>query len=72
MQIKPPQVGQVYVSQIDPDLTVYVVAVTSIEGDEGFTVEACDPVYKDNTDYADGLDITADIWAKHGFVLSPE
>jgi len=70
MQIKP-QIGQIYVSHIDPDLIVYVVDITKADGDEGFTVEGCDPDYKDDTDNADGFEITADIWEKHNFTLVP-
>jgi hypothetical protein len=62
-----PQIGKIYASQTDPKLVVYVVDVTSVEGDEGFTVEACDPAYKDDIENADGMEITADIWAQHGF-----
>ena len=67
-----PQIGKIYASQTDPKLVIYVVDVTSVEGDEGFTVAACDSTYKDDVQNADGLEITADIWAQHGFVLVTE
>ncbi|MGC2164913.1 MAG: hypothetical protein WA632_02735 [Gallionella sp.] len=73
MLIKPPQVGQTYVSRIKPELMVYVVDVVHEQNDDsadpGFIVEACDPTYKDDTHNADGYDITDDVWLKHDFVL---
>jgi hypothetical protein len=72
MLIKPPEIGQTYVSRIKPELTVYVVDVVFDQDDEhadpGFIVEACDPAYKDDTDNADGYDISHDVWLKHDFV----
>lgn len=72
MLIKPPQVGQTYVSRTKPELIVYVVDVVygqdEEDADPGFIVEACDPAYKDDTDNADGYDITDDVWVKHDFV----
>ena len=74
MQIKPPQIGQTYISSINPKLVVYVVDV--IEADESdhgdFIVEGCDPAYKDDTMNADGYDISADIWVKNKFTLVAE
>jgi hypothetical protein len=76
MQIKPPQIGQTYLSRTDPDLLIYVVDVTYPDADDDvdteFLVEGCDPAYKDDTYNADGLEFTADVWASHDFVLVPE
>jgi hypothetical protein len=76
MQIKPPQIGNTYLSSTDPDLLIYVVDVTiphaDDEVDTPFLVEGCDPAYKDDTWNADGLEFTADVWAKHNFALVPE
>jgi hypothetical protein len=73
---KPPEIGQTYVSRIKPELMVYVVDVVYGQdgeaADPGFIVEACDPAYKDDTDNADGYDITDDVWLKHDFVLVTE
>jgi hypothetical protein len=76
MQIKPPKIGQTYLSRTDPNLLIYVVDVTVPGADEDadteFIVEGCDPAYKDDTMNADGLEFTADIWAKYDFSLVPE
>jgi hypothetical protein len=76
MQIKLPQIGQTYISGVNPKLVVYVVDVIVIETDEGddtdFIVEGCDPAYKDDTRNADGYDITADVWFKNNFTLAAE
>ncbi len=76
MQIEPPQVGQIYVSGIDPNLIVYVVEVNvhEVPGDANilFTVECCDPAYKDDFINADGCEITSDVWQKHNFSLVSE
>ena len=76
MLIKPPQIGQTYISGINPKLVVYVVDVIDIETDEGdyenFIVEGCDPAYKDDTKNADGYDITAGVWIKNNFTLITE
>lgn len=73
MQIKPPQIGQIYRSRTDPNMIFYVVDVTVPESDEdadtAFIVECCDPAYKDDTANADGCEFTADIWARHNFTL---
>lgn len=75
MQIKPPQIGQTYVSRTDPNLIVYVVEVNTHEviGDSNieFTVECCDPAYKDDVTNADGYEFTSDVWQKHDFSLVP-
>jgi hypothetical protein len=71
MQIKPPRIGQTYVSRTDPKLIVYVVDVTVPDPEEiadtEFIVEGCDPAYKDDTMNADGLEFTSDVWAKYEF-----
>ena len=76
MQIKPPQIGKTYRSRTAPDLLIYVVDVTVPDADDDddtpFIVEGCDPAYKNDTWNADGLEFTADVWAKHGFTLVPE
>ncbi len=76
MQIKPPQIGKTYRSRTAPDLLIYVVDVTvpdaDVDDDTPFIVEGCDPAYKDDTWNADGLEFTADVWAKHDFALVPE
>ncbi len=72
MQINPPRIGQTYVSRTDPTLVVYVVDVTNDDEDTPFTVECCDPTYKDDTENADGLEMTADVWEKHQFKLVAE
>jgi hypothetical protein len=76
MQSKPPQIGQTYVSRLDPALIVYVVDVNVFESSEstnaGFFVEGCDPAYKDDTVHAYGYDFDADNWTKHDFTLVPE
>ena len=73
MQTKP-LIGQTYVSRTTPDLTVYVVDVidSELDDDIAFIVEACDPVYKEDTVNADGYEITAEVWDKHDFVLVAE
>ena len=72
MKIKPPKIGQTYFSSTAPNRLVYVVDVTypdaSEDADTEFIVEGCDPVYKDDTINADGLEFTADIWAKYNFI----
>jgi hypothetical protein len=76
MQIKPPQIGQTYISRTNPKLIVYIVDVTVPDADEDddteFIVEGCDPAYKDDTWNADGCEFTSDVWAKHDFALLPE
>ena len=76
MQIKPPQIGQTYVSRTAPKLAIYVVDVIAPDEDDDddteFIVEGCDPAYKDDTMNADGYEFTADVWAKHDFALVPE
>jgi hypothetical protein len=76
MQIKPPQVGQTYVSRTEPSLSIYVVHVSFSETDgnseSAFVVEGCDPAYKDDTMNADGCEITSDVWAEHDFSLVTE
>jgi hypothetical protein len=79
MQIKPPQLGQTYISSTNPKLIVYVVDINFIkagdggrDGDIDFIVECCDPAYKDDTRNADGYDITSDIWANNNFTLVAE
>jgi len=73
MAIESPQVGRTYVSRIDPSLLVYVVDVVIPELNEDigttFIVEGCDPVYKDDTENADGFELTAETWKKHDFTL---
>jgi hypothetical protein len=76
MSSKLPQIGQTYVSRIDPALIVYVVDAGDLEADGNneadFFVEGCDPAYKDDTRNADGYDFDADSWIKHDFVLVSE
>jgi len=76
MKIKQPLVAHTYVSRTDPSLIVYVAKVNVFEQGEDtdtqFTVECCDPAYKDDIWNADGLEMTADVWEKHDFVLSDE
>lgn len=73
MEIKLPVKGQTYVSRITPSLMVYVADVNILEAnaDPGttFTVECCDPAYKDDIWNADGYEMTSDVWAKHDFTL---
>jgi len=73
MQLNPPQIGQTYVSRIEPKLIVYIVDVSIMdpEGntDPNFIVEGCDPAYKDDTLNAYGYDFDADSWSKHDFKL---
>jgi hypothetical protein len=75
MQITPPQIGLTYVSRTDPKLIIYVVDVIMSEADgdtdTSFIVEGCDPAYKDDTENADGYELTDSVWAKHGFTLVP-
>jgi hypothetical protein len=72
MQLNPPRIGQTYVSRTDPTLVVYVVDINNDDESTPFTVECCDPVYKDDTMNADGLEMTADVWEKHKFKLLAE
>lgn len=76
MLITPPLKGQTYVSRTDPSLIVYVAEVETLEADKeneaSFTVECCDPAYKDDVWNADGYEMTSDVWAKHDFSLVPE
>lgn len=76
MQINPPQIGQTYISSTDPKLVIYVVDVNVPEddgdADTSFIVEGCDPAYKDDTDNADGYELTSAVWVKHGFTLLSE
>ena len=75
MQIEPPLIGHTYVSRSEPTMTVYVADV-NVEADDDadtlFTVECCDPAYKDDIWNADGFEMTADVWAKYDFALVPE
>ena len=76
MQNSQPLVAHTYVSRTDPSLIVFVVKVNVFEaGDESdtpFTVECCDPAFKDDIWNADGLEMTAEVWAKHEFELAPK
>jgi hypothetical protein len=76
MQIKPPKIGQTYFSRTAPNPLIYVVDVTypdaSEDSDTEFIVEGCDPAYQDDTINADGLEFTADVWAKYNFTLVSE
>lgn len=73
MQITPPLIGQTYISRTDPKLIIYVVDVvmSGADGDSDITfiVEGCDPAYKDDTENADGYELTDSVWAKHEFTL---
>jgi hypothetical protein len=73
MQVKP-IVGQTYVSRTTPELIVYVVNVidADLEDNIPFVVEGCDPAYKDDTENADGYEITAEVWDRHDFALVTE
>jgi hypothetical protein len=54
-------------------LVVYVVDVVVPEpGDiiSPFTVEGCDPAYKDDIENADGFELTAEVWKKHDFSIA--
>ena len=76
MQIKPPLVAHTYVSRTDPTLTVYVAEVNLYEANDEdntlFTVECCDPAYKDDIRNADGFEMTSEVWDKHDFMLVAE
>lgn len=74
MQIKPPLIAHTYVSSTDPAMIVYVADVNILESgdDSNFTVECCDPAFKDDIWNADGFEMTADVWAKYDFTLVPE
>ena len=77
MTFETPQVGQTYVSKIDSSLVVYVVDVVIPEeaGEDlgtPFIVEGCDPAYKEDTENADGFELTAEVWKKHNFELVSE
>jgi hypothetical protein len=76
MPIEIPQVGKTYVSRTDPSLVIYVVDVVVPDPNDvagtPFIVEGCDPAYQDDTDNADGIELTAEIWKKHGFTLVPQ
>ena len=73
MALETPQIGSTYVSRTDPSLIVYVVDVVIPELNEDigttFIVEGCDPAYKDDTENADGFELTAEVWKKHDFTL---
>ena len=73
MQTKP-LIGQTYASRATPELIIYVVDVidSELDDDIDFIVEACDPAYKDDTDNADGYEITAEVWESHDFALVSE
>jgi len=77
MAMEIPKIGQTYVSRTDSSLVVYVVDVVIPEevGDDfgtPFIVEGCDPAYKDDTENADGFELTAEVWKKHDFTLVSE
>jgi hypothetical protein len=76
MQLEPPLIGHTYVSRSDPTMTVYVADVNVFEPDDDastlFTVECCDPAYKDDIWNADGFEMTSDVWAKYDFALVAE
>ena len=77
MRIKPPQIGQTYISGTNPKLVVYVVNLVLTKSDDGgdgidFIVECCDPAYKNDTRNADGYDITSDVWVKNNFTPAEE
>ncbi len=76
MQIEPPLIAHTYVSRTEPTMTVYVADVNVFDADDEenalFTVECCDPAYKDDVWNADGFEMTADVWAKYDFALVPE
>ena len=76
MKINPPQIGKTYISSTEPNLVIYVVDVNVSEDDEdadtAFIVEGCDPAYKDDTENADGYELTSAVWEKHGFTQLPE
>ncbi len=76
MQIEPPLIAHTYVSRTDPTMIVYVadvnVSESSDDADTPFTVECCDPAYKDDIWNADGFEMTSDVWAKYDFTLVPE
>jgi hypothetical protein len=73
MNIEPPVIFHTYVSGTDASLIVYVVAVNVFEASDAddilFSVECCDPAYKDDAWHADGFEMTSDIWARHHFTL---
>lgn len=76
MQIEPPLIAHTYVSRTDPTMIVYVADVEILESSDDantlFTVECCDPAYKNDVWNADGFEMTADVWAKYDFTLVPE
>ena len=76
MQIEPPQIAHTYISRIDPTLVVYVADVNVFEtGNESnilFTVECCDPAFKDDIWNADGYEMTSEVWAKYDFIRVSE
>jgi len=76
MQLKPPEIGQTYISRTAPILIVYVVDVSVVEADDNtevnFCVEGCDPAYKDDTLNAYGYDFDVDSWTNHDFTLVSE
>jgi hypothetical protein len=76
MQIKPPLIAHIYVSRTDPTMVVYVANVNVFEdnsdADTLFSVECCDPAFKDDISNADGFEMTSDVWAKHDFTLVTE
>ncbi len=73
MQSKP-VIGQTYASRTTPELIIYVVDVidSELDDDIDFIVEACDPAYRDDTDNADGYEITSEVWESHDFALVTE
>jgi hypothetical protein len=74
MQIEPPLTGHTYASRANPGLIVYVAKVNVFEADDDddplFTVECCDPAFKDDIRNADGFEMTSAVWTKHDFVLA--
>jgi hypothetical protein len=76
MEIKQPLLAHTYVSRNDPSLILYVAKVNVFEADDDadtpFSVECCDPAFKDDIWNADGIEMTADVWARHDFVLVAE
>jgi hypothetical protein len=73
MSIEIPQAGKTYVSRTEPSMVIFVVDVVVPDPDDvvatAFIVEGCDPAFKDDTDNADGIELTAEVWKKHEFRL---
>jgi hypothetical protein len=66
-----PQVGEIYISSHDPNLTVYVDEVTTIEGEDGepedYCVRTCNPAHKEY-EVAQGCEFMTKEWTEHGFI----